>query len=384
MKKTAKKVALMILMALAPVFLFATPSSFYLQETKSSALYGPFPVKSGFRVQLNGQSYALRIVGKDRLAFLAPDRQIFGPLQMVEGRLVNLRGSMYAFYLHEDKTAPVPRQVNRASRPEPFIPAPPPRPKPISVTEETPHRVVPAKDLPELPRAENTLAFAAWLAFVDDTPIDWKVDSLNGTDSALERTTIGVDCFWNAFSARLSYSPSLKSGDIVPNGVGITGSSLDDGSGVALQVGYSRPFLKEGGWVASAGVRGSLRRDKADLTTRSLTGHGVDTNGLVSADYISATTSLTIDEYSIWLDLKLGYSADVWGVHAGFSIQPVSEYKIDGDFVFGGKRYSIECDRDVPIAFGFGGWYDYRDIRYFGNISFGATELFRLGALYEF
>lgn len=385
MKRTTKSLLLSLCMAFLPLLLLAVSDPFYLRESKSSAMYGPFPVKSGASVPLAGKTYQLRIVGKDRLAFLAPDREIFGPLQMVEGRLVSIGGSMYAFYPAKRGNVPAngPRPVKRDGS-KPFIPAPPPRPAPIPVTAETPHRVVPARDLPALPSSDRRLEFSAWLALIDDTPIDWKVDSLSGNDSTMERKTIGADCFWDAFSARIAYSPSVESGDIVPTGVGIVGSSLEDGSGVTLQLGYHRPFLQEGGWTASGGVRGAFRHDKADLKTKTLTGGGVDTNGYVSADYVVKTSSLTINEYALWLDLGLSFSQGVWGLHADFSIQPISEYKIDGEFMYAGKGYSVECDRSTPIAFGLGGWYEYRRIRFFAEAVFGADELFRVGALYHF
>ena len=383
MKKIAKTVVFSLFVLLTPLLAFTAPRPFYLQERQTLKLYGPFPVKSGYELNLKGKVYQLRIVGKDRLAFLNQKKEIYGPLQMVEGRLVSVDGSMYVFYQAKEHIRENPSRGGEKGN-APFIPPPPPKPELLPVEKETPHRVVSAKDLPELPSPVHRLSVAVWLAPIDDSKIDWKVSSQHGSDSSLERTTFGADVLWNSFSASVAFSPSVEGGDIVPKGVGILRSALEDGDGLSLQLGYHRPFLEENGWTASAGLRGAYRHDKVDLHSKSLTGSGVDTNGYVSADYVENVSSLTIDEYSLWLDVGLSFSQELWGMRADFSIQPLSDYKIDGDFIYGGKGYPVECERKTPIALSFGGWFDYRAIRFFGDVSFGSDERLRIGASYAF
>lgn len=392
-----------ISLAFAAVFLsvasvFAA-SGFLLQDNQTKHLYGPFQKIDKSRINLAGQSYEIRVYSRDRISFIDVDTQAtYGPVATVDGRLVRIGNGMYAYYAAGSKSLQGTRgQVMPVPRVKPALEAsaPPPMPKRIDIPEEEKAPALPARDLPALPETKSSLAVDGWFAFLDNTPIDWKVSSMKGADSDIERISLGGDVFWNGFSAGIGLSPSVDGGTVVPEGVGVTSSSFEGDNGFMLEVGYHRPFLSEGGWEANAGLRGQIRQDKGSLSSTSLVSTGeVDTNnvGNVIVDYQTQSSSLKVTELSLWIDIGLSYTYDkMWCGYANFAIEPVSEYDVSGSFWYGGHKLSVEADRSTPIAFTLGGWCNLGEVfervqpvRVFADITFGADLRFRAGAGWEF
>lgn len=370
--------------------------AFMLQNIRTSESYGPFQLRKGEIVKIGNIRYQLGIAEKNRVSFKSvSDGLVYGPLQAVEGRLGVIGNATYCFHMAQQGATGKAsgasgnsRAAADAGRLNPYIPTLPPMPERIAVPEEKPISSVPPKDLPALPDQSEAFRFSAWLALVDNTPVDWKLGSASSGDGAIERFSVGGDVIWHSWSAALMLSPSMKADDIVSHGAGITGASLDDGSGYALEIGYHRPFIVEGGWVASAGLRGQLRNDEGTLTTVSLVSSGIaDTNseGNVKSEYIHRSASVTIRELSLWLDVELAYNMDDWwGVYTDFSIQPISEYSISGSIPYGSGKLSLDAERSIPVAVTFGGWYVYERWRLFADFTVGADRQFRLGGGCDF
>ncbi len=260
-------------------------------------------------------------------------------------------------------------------------------PEMIEVPEQQPQRVVQPKDLRALPETVPVFQVDAWLSLVDNTPLDWKIDSAGAGDGAMERVSIGGGVEWNYWIASATLSPFVECDDIASGGSGITGASFKDGTGWSLAGGYRRPFLVEGGWKASAGIRGQIRQDSGDLNAHSVSRTGVtDTNGVVqlSSELQSQTSSITVRELSLWIDLELSYSDEIWGVYAGISIEPVSEYDVSGSIRYGEGTLSLDAERQTPLSVTFGGWFVLDKWRLFSDLTVGADRRFRIGCGYDF
>ena len=69
------------------------------------------------------------------------------------------------------------------------------------------------------------------------------------------------------------------------------------------------------------------------------------------------SSSITIRELSLWIDLELAYSEDNWGAYAGVYIQPVSDYNVSGSVHYGEGSLPLDAERALPIDVTAGGWY---------------------------
>jgi hypothetical protein len=359
--------------------------AFTMLNIRDSRVYGPFRLKSGETIHIDGASYQLLTPAAGRVSFKSlANGIVYGPLQVVDGRLGVVGNATYR--LKPASAASVPAQAAATPRAEPFVPQPPAMPEKIPVPEQQ-RRVVPAKDLRALPETTPVLRALAWLAPMDNTPLDWKIDSSSAGDGAIERVSLGGEAEWNHWVASVTLSPVVESGGIAKGGSGITGASLKDGTGWSIGGGYRRPFLVEGGWSASAGLRGQIRQDSGDLTAHTVASSShTDTNGVVSvlSERRTETSSITVRELSLWIDLELAYSQDVWGIYADVSIEPVSEYDVSGSIKYGEGSLSIDAERSLPLSATFGGWYRMDNWRFFADLTLGNDERLRLGCGYDF
>lgn len=367
----------------------AADDAFKLTDIRSLREYGPFQPVSGATASIGGTSYMIKSLGNGRLSFMSRATGVeWGPIQIVDGRLGVIGHSTYKVTtVHGGQTSAGNtgngRRGAAATATSPFVQPPPAMPELIDVPEPQQRRTVAPLDLPVLPETDNTLFVAAWLALVDNTPTDWKLDSKSAGDGAIERVSVGAEIRWNGWSLAATASPSVSCDDIGSGGAGLAGASLKDGTGWSLGIGYMRPFLVEGGWSASAGLRGLLRRDSGDLKSSSLVSSGeIDTNAVdnVVSRYENHTASVDITELSLWIDIELTYSDDFWGVKAGVSIVPVSEFDISASIPYADGSLSLDAERSSPIAVSVGGWYEYEGWRFFSDIAIGANRAFRLGA----
>lgn len=356
--------------------------AFKLDDIRTSASYGPFLVKKGERVKLKGVVYELIPVTSDRVSFKSTANGVeYGPIQVVNGRLGVIGNVTYRFSI---SSAPASRS---SSSSEQFVPQPPAMPSKIAIPEQQPGRVVAPKYLPNLPEEGPVHIGRAWLALIDNTPVDWRIASLRGGDGAIERMSLGADIEWNYFTAALALSPKVECDDVASGDMGISGASLEEGTGVMLDVGYKRPFLVEGPWKASGGVRLQYRQDKGDINSdTSYYVDETDTNGVntVKSMHKFSTSSVKIREISLWLDVDLKYVQEAWGIFAGVSIEPLSGYSVTGTIPCGGRDLSIDVERSTPIAFSFGGWLDYEEVRFFSDLMLGTDQRFRVGVGYNF
>ena len=371
------------LLAAATAF---SASPFYLSETKSHALYGPFTLYDGAKIRVAGTLYSLSVAG-DRITFGGVPGGPFGPYQTVNGRIMRIGDSMYSFFW---KDAVRTQPVAPVRAPEPpiaeFDPMPP-MPERIEVPEPESRHVEPL-DLPPLPDATKPVSWFAWVAPVDNTPIEWKIESAKGNETDYKRTSLGGGLAINSWFSSLRLSTGGKSGDIVKKGMGVTSSSLSDGTGFALEAGYKRPFLSQNGWVASGGIYGMLRRDKADLKTRSLIHTSeTDTNNVtnIKSYYRTRTSSLKLTEYTLGLDIDLAYVTDFWSAYVGVLIQPLSSLDVSGGLPYGDDDLKLEASHDDPLAARIGGWYEMdAGWRITAEAIFGMETLIRLGVWRNF
>lgn len=370
---------------------------FFLGNTRTSVVYGPFRFENGLRARLSGEPYELLVHtdGRFSLKSLSNARQ-FGPFQAVDNRLIGLNGEMYCFNwnaasLRKKNTSSATRksaaerayEADSAPVAVPDLPPEPEMPARLEAPEEQPVRRVTPKNLTELPDPSEIRLVYAWLALLDRTPMDWSIASKKGKQSSIERITVGGDLSWNCWLAQVSLSPLVKSQGIIPSDDG--DAKIDSGTGWSLALGYNRPFLFESGWAANAGIRGMIRQDKGDISSSSyVTDSHADTNGVFSISRQGASSSISLTELSLWVDVGLSYSYDVWGVYSDFSFQPVSEFNISGDLPYGGGKLKLDADRASPVAVQIGGWYQYEQYRFFADLTFASDTLFRIGCGFQF
>lgn len=237
----------------------------------------------------------------------------------------------------------------------------PPKPEMIEIPPETPQKTVAPLDLPLLPDDSSPLIWSIWFAPIDRTPLKWKVESLEGSKSDFKRTSAGVGLSFNSWYAETAYSVSGKSGAIVPTGLGLSGASIEDASGFAIAAGYKRPFLREGGWIASAGIFGRYRQEKGDVSSTALVFTGeADTNELGNAisSFEKCTSSVKITETNLRLDFELGYKYEDFYTFATLLIQPVSSVKTTGTLPYGPNELSLEAKHDEAVGVMVGGKCD--------------------------
>ena len=363
---------------------------FSFQNLRDSTVQGPYRLRKGERIQLGGTTYEVLTPSQGRVSFKSlANGVVYGPIQAVDGRIGVVGNASYCLREASGNAVaapPAPRQTS-ANRNEPFVPQPPAMPAMIEVPEQQTPTLVKPKDLRPLPESKPVFRVSGWLALVDNTPIDWKIDSSKSGDGEIERTSIGGDAEWNNWFASVSLSPFVECGDIASGGTGVTSASFEDGMGWSIAGGYRRVFLSEGGWTANAGLRGQIRQESGDLSVHSvIRSDETDTNGVVTAksERRTQTSSMTIRELSLWIDIGLSYSDELWGAYADVSIQPISDYSISGSVHYGDGNLSIDAERKMPISITAGGWYGFDQWRIFADLTLGGDTRFRIGYGYEF
>ena len=375
---------------LAVVSLAIAGDVFSFQNLRDSTVQGPYRLQKGERIVLAGTTYEVLTPSQGRVSFKSlANGVVYGPIQAVDGRIGVVGNASYCLRAAADNaTVASSRPLQAANaRPDPFVPQPPAMPAMIEVPETQTQMLVKPKDLRPLPESKSVFRILGWLAPIDNTPVDWKIDSSKSGDGDIERTSIGADAEWNNWIASVALSPFVECGDIASGGKGVTGASFEDGMGWSLAGGYRRAFLEEGGWTARAGVRGQIRQESGDLSVNSVIYRDeTDTNGVVTvtSERRTETSSLTVRELSIWIDIELEYAADNWGAYAGVSIQPISEFNVSGSIHYGNGSLSLDAERAMPIDVIAGGWYGFDRWRVFADLTIGADTRLRLGCGYDF
>ena len=378
----------------AAILLFASLSFagevFSFQNLRDSKVHGPYRLRKGAKIVLDGTAFEVDTPSAGRVSFKSlSNGVVYGPLQAIEGRIGVIGNASYCLHeAPEDAAVTTPPPTPPAAhRQEPFVPQPPAMPTLIDVPEQQTQTFVKPQDLRPLPDSPPVFRVLGWLAPVDHSSVDWKIDSSKSGDGEIERTSIGGDIEWNNWIASLSLSPSVECGDIASGGNGITGASFKDGTGWSIAGGYRRALLSEGGWTAKAGLRGQIRQESGDLSVNSVNRFDeTDTNGVVTVRSVRSTqaSSITIRELSLWIDLEIAYAEDNWGFYTDVSFQPLSEYSISGSIHFGEVDLSIDAERALPISVTAGAWYGFDRWRFFADMTLAADTRFRLGCGYDF
>ena len=379
----------------AAILLFVASHSFAgevfsFQNLRDSSIQGPYRLRKGERINLGGASYEVLTPSAGRVSFKSlSNGVVYGPIQAVDGRIGVVGNASYCLRAAADNAAvvaPRPRQTVNA-RPDPFVPPPPAMPAMIEVPENQTQTLVKPKDLRPLPDSPSVFRVYGWLAPIDNTSVDWKIDSSKSGDGDIERTTIGGDVEWNNWIGSVALSPTVECGDIASGGSGVTGVSLENGTGWSLAGGYRRVFLSEGNWTAKAGIRGQIRQESGDLSVQSVIRRDeTDTNGVVSvkSEHHTRSSSITIRELSLWIDLELAYTEDNWGAYSGVYIQPVSDYNVSGSVHYGEGSLPLDAERALPIDVTVGGWYSFDRWRVFADLTVAADTRLRIGCSYDF
>ncbi|NLF21928.1 MAG: hypothetical protein GX590_02095 [Lentisphaerae bacterium] len=357
--------------------LAASEESFSLQEIRAEQVHGPYLLRDGDRLQLGGAAYQMRLVPPDRLSFISlATGRVYGPVQTIEGRLVEIDGRMYAFSWRVDQMVPAPPP--RA--PLPPAPRAPPRPEPIPIPPL--HAPEPLRPRTALPPPRDTRRATFWIAPTDDTPMNWKVDGRRARDVDLARTTVGGALEWRGWMAELHLSPSVDGGELLPQGMDVVQSDLGDGTGWLLAVGYRRPLLVRGDWEVTGGARASLRQDALELTSNTAFGRA-GTNETVDVSYATQSSDITLTEFALWLDIGLAYAVDHWGIHLDLAFQPLGTVDVDGGLAYGDRELPLKADRDQPLSIGVGGWLGWNRWRVFGDFTTGSDQTLRIGMMVD-
>lgn len=366
---------------------------FSFQNLRDSTVSGPFLLQKGKMVMLDGTTYEVQTPASGRVAFKSlSNGVVYGPIQAVDGRIGVIGKASYCLREAAADAMPVevvppppPRPVEKPQ--EPFVPQPKAMPEMIEVPEQQTQTLVKPKDLRPLPKSQKVFRILGWLAPMDNTSVDWKIDSSKSGGGDIERTTIGADAEWNNWRASVALSPTVECSDIASGGTGVTGASLEDGTGWSIDGGYRRAFLAEGNWTAKAGIRGQIRQESGDLSVHSVIRHDeADTNGVVTvkSERRTQTSSITIRELSLWLDLELAYAEDNWGFYTAFSFQPISEYSISSSIHYGEVDLSLDAERALPVDVMAGVWFNLGSWRLFTDVTVAADTRIRLGCGREF
>ena len=357
--------------------------SFTLQAVRTERVFGPYLLQDGERAQVDGQWYQMRIVPPDRLSFISlASGRVFGPVQTIEGRLIEVNGQMYAFSWRVGSAVPAPAAPAAATRELP-PPLPPPPPRPASIPIPPLASPTPPRPRTPLPAPSTEWHAVGWLAPFHDSAIDWKVDGKRGRQSDLSRTTIGGAMSWHGWTASLGLSPSVSGGTLLPYGMDVTEAELDDGTGWSMSLGYRRPLLRQGRWEATGGGRISLSQDKLDLKSTTAVGYA-GTNATLDVVYESDSSSVTVTELALWLDVGLSYSREWWGLFANLSLQPLGSIDVEGGLNVSGQKLAIDAERSQPLAFGFGAWAGVSPWRGFADFTVGTESSLRIGVMYDF
>jgi hypothetical protein len=357
--------------------------SFTLQAVRTERVFGPYLLQDGERAQVDGQWYQMRIVPPDRLSFISlASGRVFGPVQTIEGRLIEVNGQMYAFSWRVGSAVPAPAAPAAATRELP-PPLPPPPPRPASIPIPPLASPTPPRPRTPLPAPSTEWHAVGWLAPFHDSAIDWKVDGKRGRQSDLSRTTIGGAMSWHGWTASLGLSPSVSGGTLLPYGMDVTEAELDDGTGWSMSLGYRRPLLRQGRWEATGGGRISLSQDKLDLKSTTAVGYA-GTNATLDVVYESESSSVTVTELALWLDVGLSYSQEWWGLFANLSLQPLGSIDVEGGLNVSGQKLAIDAERSQPLAFGFGAWAGVSPWRGFADFTVGTESSLRIGVMYDF
>lgn len=372
---------------------------FFLADVRNGTTFGPYTLYDGAKIRLGGILYDVSVKGNDRVSFVsAADKSAYGPFQTVDGRIMRVGGVSYTFGWKDGGSASsrtsgkssakadVKRPVHEAPIAE-FAPLPP-KPEMIAVPEPEQQRQVKPLDMPALPDASRPLTLAAWLAPLDQMPVEWKIASAKGSDSDIKRTTFGLSAALNSWFAETSLSTGVKCDEIIPDGLGISNSAMDDGSGWSIGIGYKRPFLAEGNVVASAGLFGRIRQDKGDLSATTFVATGeADTNDLgnVYSKVATSKSSVKITETTLRVDLELAYVEEFWRVFIGVLIQPISDMDVSASIQFADESLKVSATHDDPIAVRVGGWYELNDgWSLAADLMIGMESQLRLGVMREF
>jgi hypothetical protein len=356
----------------------AAEETFTLQAVRTEQVHGPYRLVDGDRLQLGAAAYQMRLIPPDRLSFISlASGRVFGPVQTIEGRLVEIDGQMYVFSWRVRQGVPPPPPPRA---PLPPAPQAPPRPDPIPIPPiPTPE---PLRPRTALPPQRETWRGAFWIAPADDTPMNWKVDGRRARDLDLARTTVGGALEWRGWLAELRLSPSVDGGELLPQGMDVTQSDLGDGTGWLLAIGYRRPLLMRGDWEVTGGARASLRQDALELTSNTAFGR-TGTNETVDVSYATQSSDITLTEFALWLDIGLSYSVEHWGLYLDLAFQPVGVVNVDGGLAYGDRELSIKADRDQPLSIGAGGWIGWNRWRLFADFTTGADQTLRLGMMVD-
>jgi hypothetical protein len=356
--------------------------AFTLQKTQTGQISGPYMLRDGARIQLNDRAYQMRIVPPDRLSFISiATGRVFGPVQTIEGRLVEIDQAMFTFSWKTERSLSSVQPAPARRPPLPPPPRAPPRPEPIPIPDI--RQAEPPKPRTPLPELSRDWRVSAWYAPVHDTPMNWKVDGRRANDMDLSRETFGGAMLWHGWAFQLELSPSVSSGELLPAGMDVTRSELDDGTGWSLAAGYRRPLLVRGGWEASGGARVSISRDDLKLTSNTAVGQR-GTNDMIDVSYVTRSTDITVTELALWLDLGLTYSAENWGLYLDLGFQPIGTVEVDGGLVYNGRELAIKADRDQPMMFTGGAWVGVSPWRFFADYTVGSDETLRLGVSFDF
>ncbi len=367
---------------------------FSFQNLRDATVFGPYHLRKGEKLNVGGITYEVVTPSAGRVSFKSLSSGIvYGPVQAIDGRICVIGNGSYCLReASEDAVANTPPPPSPPPRPtdahrEPFVPQPPAMPDMIEVPEQQNQSFVPSQDLRPLPDSQPVFRVLGWIAPIDNTPIDWKIDSTKSGDGEIERTSVGGDVDWNNWVASVSLSPSVECNDMASGGTGITGASLEDGTGWSLAGGYRRALLSEDGWTAKVGLRGQIRQESGDLSVHSVSRiDETDTNGVVTVKSVhrTQTSSITIRELSLWIDLEIAYSMENWGLYSLLSFQPISDYNVSGSIHYGTVDLSIDAERSLPLAVMVGGWYGFDRWRFFADLALAADTRFRIGCGYDF
>lgn len=346
--------ALLLFAAFSPICSFAL--QFSLRDASSGMSFGPYTLYNGARIRLSGALYEVVLPGDGRISFSEiGGKAAYGPYQTVDGRFMRIGGRSYLFSGVGDSApqAPLPAKSGPLAS---FAPVPP-RPERIRVPDEPASKGIAPLDLPALPSAKRDPYWSARLTAENERKMKWKADSLLGTKSPIRRRSIAALAGINSWHFGVEKTSGVESGNILPPGLGVLSSSMSGGSGYSLEGGYKRPFLVEGGWKASLGVRAKFRKEEGDLKSVALldTGSG-DTNNLdnVLSEYAESVSRIKLSEKRVMVDLELAYVRNPLTGFVSVTLEPYCDVSVSGSLYDGKRQAKISAEPEGAIGVKFG------------------------------
>lgn len=375
--------------------------SFWLSETISGTLSGPFISQPGSRISLGGSEWIILAARPGQILFSdAQSQKTYGPYDLVLQRIIDLGDKAYSF-------AKIQPLSSAQTATAPATPSPSASSANTTSTLERPKRWTPnplpstnPADHVQKPRAFSLEAVTrpssvfVWLEPSREVQYDWDIGPYTGNEgTSIEMKRLGLGANWKNFFGEIGFiSDAQSASTLVPNGTLLSDLSLSDGSGLSLKGGYRYAFVIDGKWHGHLGASFAYEKKDFDLHATLFTRHGAptpepgvevnpdDPKTTASYTFESFQESTSMDELAFAVAGGIDYTTWYWGVQLILAINLYSDSDFSGSITVQNQTYNLSADPTHPIIAEVSGWYAPMDEFFLlGGLSIGTETTFRVG-----